>query len=131
MALAEHGWGLVDPRRVAGHPEAYRDFIGRSRAELMVAKNMYVRTNSGWFSDRSICYLASGKPVIAQDTGLHPAYGSEGGLITFRTLEEAVAGVRQVGDAYEHHARAARRVAEDHFDSDTVLSALLDTLELA
>ena len=68
--LREHGWTLVDPRAVAADPWRYRDYVRGSRAELMIAKNLYVDTRSGWFSDRSACYLASGRPVLAQDTGL-------------------------------------------------------------
>jgi hypothetical protein len=94
----------------------------------MVAKNMYVETQSGWFSDRSICYLASGKPVLAQDTGLKDLYPVGAGLLTFRTPEEALAGVEEVEADYERHARAARAVAEERFDSDRVLSRLLARL---
>ena len=126
--LAEHGWHLADPRHVAGDPLAYRAYIARSKAEFMVAKNMYVETQSGWFSDRSICYLASGKPVLAQDTGLGGLYPIGEGLLTFRTLEDAVAGVAEICAHYERHARAARHIAETCFDSDAVLGRLIEML---
>ncbi len=124
-ALVHNGWGLVDPRRVAGEPASYRDFIQRSRTELMVAKNMYVQTNSGWFSDRSVCYLASGRPVVAQDTGWTENYQSGKGLLSFSTLDEAAAALEDLGADYEVHCRAARLAAEEHFDSDKVLTRLL------
>ncbi len=125
-------WMLVDPAAVAGDPQAYQAFIRASTAEVMIAKHMYVATNSGWFSDRSICYLASGKPVLAQDTalaGLFPL--GAGGLVTFRTLEEACAGAVAITADYVHHARAARDLAEVYFDSDIVLRNLLAKLGVA
>ena len=124
--LAANGWSLVDPARVAGDPFAYRAYVQGSKAELMVAKNMYVETRSGWVSDRSICFLASGKPVVAQDTGLGGRYPAREGLLTFSTLDEAAAAVEEVERDYERHARAARALAEDRFDSDKVLTRLID-----
>jgi hypothetical protein len=94
----------------------------------MVAKNMYVRANSGWFSDRSICYLASGKPVLAQDTGLEGLYPTGEGLLTFRTPDEAAERVAELRGDYARHARAARALAEECFDSDRVLPRLLSRL---
>jgi hypothetical protein len=126
--LGENGWRLVDPRRVAADPFAYQAYIAGSQAELMVAKDVYVRSRSGWFSDRSICYLASGRPVVAQDTGLAGHYPTGEGLLTFRTLDEACAAVEAVRAEPRRHARAAREVAEEHFDSDRVLGRLLDRL---
>lgn len=123
--LAEHGWRLVDPERVAGDVDAYRDYVGGSRAELTVAKGMYVEGRSGWFSDRSICYLASGKPVVAQDTGFPHA---RAGLLAFSTVAEAVAAVAAVEADYDAHAAAARALAEERFDSDVVLPHLLRRL---
>ncbi|CAA9312286.1 MAG: hypothetical protein AVDCRST_MAG93-5302, partial [uncultured Chloroflexia bacterium] len=81
--LTANGWSLVDPQVVAGDPWTYQAYIQGSKAEFMVAKNIYVQANSGWFSDRSICYLASGKPVLAQDTGLGRLYPTGEGLLTF------------------------------------------------
>ena len=106
--LAENGWQLDDPRLAAGDAAAYRRDVQDSRAEFMVAKNLYVDTRGGWFSDRSICYLASGKPVIAQDTGLRHLYHSGSGLFLFSTLDEAAAAVAQIESDYPRHARAAR-----------------------
>ena len=126
-ALEENGWRLVDPRAVAGDPSSYRRYIQGSMAEICVAKNMYVETKSGWFSDRSICYLASGKPVLHQDTGLKHLYPTGEGLIVFSTLDEAAAGVGDSGE-YDRHSKAAREIAEEYFDSDKVLTRLLENL---
>ena len=126
--LDAHGWARVDPRAVAGDPWAYQDYIRGSAAEFMVAKNLYVQTRGGWFSDRSICYLASGRPVLAQDTGIRDLYPVGEGLLTFATPDEAADGVQRITGDYGRHARAARRVAEACFDSDKVLRSLLGKL---
>ena len=127
-ALSDHGWSLVDPAEAAGDPLAYRAFIQRSEAEFMVAKNLYVDTAVGWFSDRSICYLASGRPVVAQDTGFTEELPVGRGLLAFSDLDEAVAAVEEVRADPVGHARAARAVAEAHFDSRVVLPRLVDAL---
>lgn len=129
--LRDHGWRLVDPIAAAGDPRRYRDYIHSSKAEFMVAKGMYVQTLSGWFSDRSICYLASGKPVLAQDTGLAELYPTGEGLLTFTTVEEAISGVQEIQQDYVRHSRAARALAEEYFDSDVVLTRLLRKLGVA
>lgn len=126
--LENNGWRLVDPRQAAGDPWRYRQYIARSAGELMVAKDMYVRSKSGWFSDRSICYLASGRPVVALDTGLAGNLPLGEGLLTFRTVEEARAAIVEVSSDPLRHSRAARRIAEECFDSDRVLGRLLDRL---
>jgi hypothetical protein len=128
--LERNGWMLLDPRTIARDPWVYRDFIRGSKAEFLVAKNMYVESRSGWFSDRSICYLASGRPVLAQDTGLADLYPLGEGLLAYRTLEEAGAGVEAISAEYERHCRAARAIAEEYFDSDRVLQRLLERLEV-
>jgi hypothetical protein len=122
------GWTLVDPRAVASTTSAYRSYIAGSAAELMVAKGIYVQTRSGWFSERSICYLASGRPVLAQDTGIAALYPVGRGLLTFRGLDEAAAGVEAIASDYDGHAAAARELAEERFDSDHVLTRLLERL---
>jgi hypothetical protein len=124
--LEASGWTLVEPAAVAGDPWSYRAYVQGSRGELMVAKNMYVQANSGWFSDRSICYLASGRPVVAQDTGFRRHCPTGQGLIAFATLDEAAAGIEEDAREPGRHARAARAIAEEHFDSDRVLRRLLD-----
>lgn len=127
--LTRKGWSLTAPSAV-GTPSAYRRYIQSSGAEFMVAKQMYVRTCSGWFSDRSACYLASGKPVVAQDTGLTRRYPDGEGLLVYATPDEAVAAVEEVCGNYRRHARAARDLAEDRFDSDKVLGGLLEKLRI-
>jgi hypothetical protein len=129
-ALRRHGWQLIDPNAAAGSPDRYRDFVRSSWAEFGLAKEGYVASACGWFSDRSICYLASGRPVIAQDTGLSDVLPIGEGVVTFTTLEEAADATRAVGYDYARHARAARRVAEEYFDSSRVLGALTRKLDL-
>src|SRR5262249_9447228 len=109
--LREQGWSLVDPRVVAGGPAEYSNYIARSKAEFMVPKQMYVDTNSGLLSDRSIYYLATGRPVVARDTGIGQWYPTGEGLLTFATLDEAVAGVEAINSDYARHAKAARDIA--------------------
>ena len=128
--LRANGWALADPQQAAGDPFRYQAFIQRSSAEIMIAKGMYVQTQSGWFSDRSICYLASGKPVLAQDTALKELLPTGEGLLTFTTVEEAAEASRAIDRDYLRHARAARRLAEQYFDSDKVLARLVRKLAL-
>ncbi len=129
--LDENGWCLVDPIEVAGDPWTYRSYVQQSRAELSVAQNMYVETHCGWLSDRSICYLASGKPVLAQDTGFSRNYPTGEGLLAFSTLDEAAAGVEEIEGSYLRHSKAARELAEEYFASDKVLGRLLERLGVA
>lgn len=129
--LRDAGWSLQEPRRVAATPSSYREYIQGSMAELMVAKGMYTESRSGWFSERSICYLASGRPVLAQDTGLADLLPLGEGLLAFSTLEEARAGVEEIRRDYARHSRAAREIAVEHFDSDRVLGRLLQELDAA
>jgi hypothetical protein len=124
-SLSENGWSLVDPAEVTASPDAYQAFIQASKAELGIAKSGYVAAQCGWFSDRSVCYLASGRPVLAQDTGLAGILPAGEGLITFSTEDEAVDGIGAISRDYWRHARAARAIAEEYFDSDRVLTRLL------
>lgn len=126
-----HRWNRIAPRDVASTPEAYQRFIWGSSAEFMVAKNMYVESRGGWFSDRSASYLAAGKPVIAQDTGLAGHFPVGAGLLTFSDRDGAVAAVEEVQRNYPLHARAAREIAEACFDSNIVLGNLLARLNVA
>jgi hypothetical protein len=126
--LRANGWSLVDPKEKARDPWRYRDYIRSSRAEFGVAQNRVVKMRSGWFSDRSAVYLATGRPVLAQDTGWSRNYPAGEGLLAYRTLEEAVAGVEEIERDYDRHSAAARAIAEEHFDSRKVLTRLLDGL---
>jgi hypothetical protein len=130
-ALLDHGWVITDPRSVASHPAAFRRYVQDSAAEFSVAQGIYVETNSGWFSDRSVRYLASGKPVLVQDTGFARHLPVGEGLIAFRTLDEAVEGTDRIVRDYEQHCRAARAIAEEYFDSDRVLGRFLDEVGIA
>ena len=119
---------IIDEGVVARDPVAYRAYIQGSMGEFMVAKNMYVRAHSGWFSDRSVCYLASGRPVLAQDTGLAGVLPTREGLLTFSTPREAGEEARRLCESPAAHAAAARDLAERHFDSDRVLGRLLERI---
>jgi hypothetical protein len=119
--LRENGWRLLDPVPVTGTAERFRDYVQRSGAEFSVAQGMYVDTNSGWFSDRTTRYLASGKPALVQDTGFGRNLPTGSGLLSFRNLDEAVAGVQAIRSNYKSHCNAAREIAVDYFDSDKVL----------
>lgn len=125
LALLENGWRLVDPADVAGEPFSFQEYVSRSAAEFSVAQGVYVSARTGWFSDRSVAYLASGRPVLVQDTGFDPAITTGEGIVTFRTIEEAVSGVQRITRDYQAQQQAARRIAEDHFDSRIVLEDVL------
>ncbi len=127
-ALARHEWPLAHPADVAGTPDAYRRFVQSSRGELGVTKSGYVLSRSGWFSDRSACYLASGRPVVAQETGWSDYLPAGEGLLSFTDAASAADAIKQVESEYERHAAAARALAEEDLDSDKVLSRLLDRL---
>ena len=126
--LEDNGWVLADPKQVAADPDAYLRFVQGSLAELTVAKGIYVDLNTGWLGDRTVCYLASGKPALVQDTGLADHYPLGDGLVTFSTLDDAVEGVERILADYETHARAARRLAEQEFDARLVLGRMLEEL---
>lgn len=124
--LADHGWRLADPLRVTRDPWTYQSYIQDSTAEFTVAKHGYVVTRSGWFSERSAAYLASGRPVITQETGFSDWLLADGGVFAFSTLEEAVAGIEVVNANYVAQSRIAREVAAGYFDSRVVLSRLVE-----
>jgi hypothetical protein len=127
-ALEAKRWRLLDPAEVAATPAAYQAFVQGSKAEVGIAKSGYVLSRCGWFSDRSACYLASGRPVVAQDTGFSEHLPTGEGLFAFTTAEEAGGALDEVAGDYERHRRAARGLAEEHFDSDRVLASLLGRL---
>ncbi|HEY8599560.1 MAG TPA: hypothetical protein VIL85_14070 [Thermomicrobiales bacterium] len=119
------GWGVVDPTAMSTTPDAYRSYIQRSRGEFSVAKNIYVATRSGWFSCRSACYLAAGRPVVVQDTGFSASLPVGDGLLAFSSRQEAVAGLAAVEAGYRRHQQAARDIAHEYFDAGVVLADLL------
>lgn len=124
--LRAAGWVVRDGVRISRDAETYRAYVTRSRGELSVAKHGYVRTRSGWFSDRSACYLAAGRPVIVQDTGFGEWLGAEAGVLTFSTLDEAAERIERLDADYERHARGARDVAARAFDYRVVLPRLVE-----
>lgn len=126
QALRANGWELLDPAKVAGTPNAYREFVQTSMAEFGIAKSGYVAARSGWFSDRSTCYLASGRPVLAQETGFSHYLPVGEGLFRFSTMDDALEAIQELNRNYIRHAHAARALAEAYLDSDLVLSSLLE-----
>ncbi len=124
--LRSHGWRVADAWRLAGDALSYRSYIAASRGELSAAKPLYVELESGWFSDRSACYLASGRPVIAQWTGKSGLFDGGEGVLRFRTLEQAVQALQRIESDYDHHAACARGLAEQHLDSRRVVAGVLE-----
>lgn len=129
--LHSYGWQLVDPKVVAPDPAAFRRYVQGAGAEFSVAQGVYVETESGWFSDRTVRYLAAGKPALVQDTGFSRNYPVGDGLVSFRTLKQAIAGAERIARDYESHSRAARDLAEAYFDSDKVLGRLVEEVDVA
>jgi hypothetical protein len=123
--LRAHGWPTVDAMAVSRNLWDYRDFIQGSRAEFGVAKHGYVANRSGWFSDRTECYLAAGRPALVQDTGWTQHLPAGTGLLAFSSLDEAVDGVRRIDADYARHAARAAEIARDHFEASRVLPGLL------
>ena len=126
--LRQKGWLLSDPLEITRDPWTYQRYIQSSRGEFTVAKHGYVVSHSGWFSERSAAYLASGRPVVTQETGFSQWLDTGSGILAFNTLDEAVDSLADVSSNYEHHSRAARDTAETYFDSGIVLQNLLDEL---
>ena len=126
--LAAHGWTLVDPARVSDTPGRYRDFVRGSKGEIGVAKSGYTAARCGWFSDRSACYLACGRPVVAQETGFSRFLPTGEGLFAFETEDDALAGIDAIAHDYPRQSRAALALAEAYFDASKVLPQLLDRI---
>jgi hypothetical protein len=124
-ALAQGGWRVLSPDVVAPDPDRYRTFVRASSAELGVAKSGYTVSRCGWFSDRSACYLASGRPVVAEDTGWTEFLPSDEGLLSFADVDSAADALERVFADYDRHRRAARALAHELFDSRRVLGQLL------
>jgi hypothetical protein len=118
-------WRLRSPVDLSINYWLYRDYIQRSKGEFTVAKDQYVRLNTAWFSDRTACYLAAGRPVITQETGFTKLYGGNAGLFGFRSLGEIVDAVKVINGNYLKHSDAARQIACEIFDAKRVLGSLL------
>jgi hypothetical protein len=124
--LGAHGWRIVDPLAAVPDLWAYRRYVQGSRAELTVAKQAYVVSRSGWFSERSASYLASGRPVVTEETGFSDWLPTGDGVVSFSNREEAAAAIEDVQSRYASHREAARDLARSYFDSKTVLTNLLE-----
>ena len=127
-ALDRYGWRLLDPRAVAGTPDDYRAFVRGSTAELGIAKSGYVDACTGWFSDRSACYLAAGRPVVAQDTGWSSRLPAGAGLHAYDDVDGAAAALELVAADPVGQGRAAQEVARQHLDARRVLGGLLEAV---
>jgi len=124
--LLESGWRIRDSRAVAGSPQAYRDYIGGSRGEFSCAKASCIRLQNAWVSDRTLCYLASGRPVVVQHTGPSDVLPNGEGMFRFTTPAEAAAAFAAIDADYERHCRAARALVETHFDARAVAARIVD-----
>lgn len=121
-----NGWRLRCPLQMSVDYWLYHDYIQRSKGEFTVAKDQYVRLNTGWFSDRSACYLAAGRPVIIQETGVTKIYGGKAGLISFRSVGEIAEAVKRINADYAKHSQAAHNLAREVFEAEKVLKSILD-----
>ena len=126
--LAHNGWRLESAEAVAAMPDSYRQYIADSAGEFSCAKGLYVGSRSGWFSDRSACFLAAGRPVVIQDTGIQDMLPTGAGLFAVTTVEEAADAIRRIRMDYERQSRIARQIALDHFDARSVLPVVLEAM---
>jgi hypothetical protein len=124
--LAARGWEILDPLALTTDPWVYQDFMRASKAEFSIAKQGYVASGSGWFSERSAGYLACGRPVVVQDTGFSRVLPTGLGLLAFSTPQQALEAVAEVDARYRAHCEAARALVETHFDAGRVLEHLLE-----
>lgn len=122
----KNDWRLVLPHDLSSNWESYRNYICNSKGEFTCAKDQYIRLNTGWFSDRSACYLAAGRPVITQETGFSSYFGGKEGLLGFSTIEEIVEAANSIRSDYAKHSRAALAIARETFEAEKVLKSLLD-----
>ena len=129
--LEKHGWKVLDGGQATRDLDAYRKIIAESRGEFGVAKNCYVDTRGGWFSDRSASFLAAGRPVVIQDTGIGGWLPVGRGVLTFQSHNEAVTVIAELDGNYEEHALHARHIAEIYFDASKVLEKLLNDTALS
>lgn len=124
--LISHGWGRSDALGATRTIVSYREFIDASYADLGIAKHAYVASRSGWFSDRSLCYLASGRPVFHQDTGFQDWLETGQGIFVFSNVDDVIVALEILDRDYDHHAKAARIIAEKEFEARTVIGRMLD-----
>ena len=127
--LADHGWLVSNSLDASRDPWVYQSYIQSAKAEWSVAKHGYAVGRCGWFSERSACFLATGRPVVVQDTGIGRIYPTGSGMLTFSSLDEAVDAIRSVEADYARHCIAARQIAEEYFASNRVLTQMLDQID--
>ena len=128
--LLEKGWQVHEAHQVADDFLSYRQYLHDSCGEFSVAKPGYIKSRSGWVSDRSVCYLAAGRPVLVQETGVSAYLPTGRGILTFSSLEQAVAGVEEIRRNYRLHSQAAREIAQEYFAAEKVLGKLLQAAGL-
>jgi len=128
--LKSHGWRIIDGISLSLDTAPYREYILRSRGEFTVAKDQNIRLRSGWFSDRSACYLAAGKPVVTQDTAFGNILPVGRGLFTFRNMDDILTAIEMIEGDYDRHSRAAREIAQEYFATENVLRSLMERVGL-
>jgi hypothetical protein len=128
--LVENSWQQINSVKVSKDPDNYKQYIQQSRGEFTVARDQYVRPNTGWFSDRSVCYLAAGRPVITQETGFSKFLPTGKGLFSFRTMEDVLAAVDEIESDYESNCRAAVEIAGEYFAAEKVVGSLMERANL-
>jgi hypothetical protein len=124
--LTRHGWSITSSTQLSSDVASYQAFIAGSRGEFTVARDQYVRPRTGWFSDRSACYLAAGRPVITQDTGFGLLLPTGKGLFAFTDVDDVINAVTDIESDYAAHSRAAREIAAEYFAAETVLASLME-----
>ena len=124
--MESHGWGLRHSREAPGTPELYQSYIEGSRGEFSCVKPSCMKFQNAWISDRTLCYLASGKPVVVQDTGPSSFLPNGEGMFRFSTLQEAADALAAINADYERHCQAAREIAETYFDAKQVVAEILN-----
>jgi hypothetical protein len=123
--LRAHGWRQTGSVEISRDAARYRRYIQQSRGEFTVARDQYVRPNTGWFSDRTCCYLAAGRPVVTQETGFSKFIPTGRGLFGFRTMEDVLAAVDAIESNYAGHCRAAAEIAREYFAAEKVVGSLM------
>ena len=124
--LMDEGWKIQNSLAVTRSPETYQQYIAHSKGEWSIVKHGYFITQSGWFSERTCCYLASGRPVIVQDTGFSSFIETGTGLLSFRNMDEGIVAIKEVNGNYQRHCKAARKIVEEYFGYQKVLNSLLE-----
>jgi len=130
QTLTENGWRLVDAPMFTTDPWRYRDYVQPSKGEFTVARDLHVRLRSGWFSERTACYLAAGRPVVTQDTAFGTVLPTGEGLFAFNSMDDVLSAFEAINSDYEKQSRAATAIANEYFKAETVLAKLLDDLGL-